>query len=274
MGAPDKSTFYGTLILLVVPVVLFLVFVATPMAFVWHPLLIVVPSYIAIVDVVVLCITSAMDPGVIPRGPPREPPDPAKREIVINKQTVTCRYCLTCHIYRPPRASHCSDCDRCVEKFDHHCPWVGNCVGKRNYRFFCLFLYTTTLLCTCALLTSLVHIILLLRENNSFTDVALQNPITVVIILYTFLMFWSVAGLGAYHLYLVGSAMTTHEDMKSTFYRHANPYSQGICRNFASVYSSPFFPRRRAERDGNHGLRKAHLDLESETTPLNHVPED
>ena len=50
------------------------------------------------------------------------------------------KYCVECHIYRPVRAIHCRTCNHCVEKYDHHCPWLGVCVGKNNYRFFVVFL--------------------------------------------------------------------------------------------------------------------------------------
>lgn len=48
--------------------------------------------------------------------------------------------CPECLIIKTPRSRHCSVCNRCVERYDHHCPWINNCVGINNHRNFMVFL--------------------------------------------------------------------------------------------------------------------------------------
>ena len=48
--------------------------------------------------------------------------------------------CADCEVVRTDRSRHCSICNRCVERFDHHCPWVNNCVGLGNHGVFMSFL--------------------------------------------------------------------------------------------------------------------------------------
>lgn len=50
------------------------------------------------------------------------------------------KYCTICHIEQPLRCKHCKRCDHCVATYDHHCPWIGNCVGERNRLRFVMFL--------------------------------------------------------------------------------------------------------------------------------------
>ena len=53
--------------------------------------------------------------------------------------------CPECEVVRTPRCRHCAFCKRCVDRFDHHCPWVNNCIGKGNFAFFYMFVLTQTL---------------------------------------------------------------------------------------------------------------------------------
>jgi len=57
------------------------------------------------------------------------------------------RLCRRCNAFKPKRAHHCSICKRCIIKMDHHCPWVNNCVGIGNHKYFLLFIFYTCLSC-------------------------------------------------------------------------------------------------------------------------------
>ncbi|CAG9328522.1 unnamed protein product [Blepharisma stoltei] len=44
--------------------------------------------------------------------------------------------CTVCNTHVTFESKHCGNCDKCIDGFDHHCNWLNNCVGKKNYAFF------------------------------------------------------------------------------------------------------------------------------------------
>eukprot|EP00741_Cyanophora_paradoxa_P005605 tig00000912_g5433.t1 len=53
--------------------------------------------------------------------------------------------CYTCNLVKPIRSKHCSVCDRCVHKFDHHCIWMNTCIGRDNHKLFFTFIILQTM---------------------------------------------------------------------------------------------------------------------------------
>lgn len=54
------------------------------------------------------------------------------------------RFCERCKVWQPPDGIHCPQCNVCVAGYDHHCVWMGTCIGKRNYRQFVKFNMTVS----------------------------------------------------------------------------------------------------------------------------------
>ncbi|CAL9756339.1 unnamed protein product [Musa acuminata subsp. burmannicoides] len=262
---PDASSLFLTIFLIVAPVSIFCVFVARKLMDDFsHNLgisIMIVAVVFTLYDLSLLLVTSGRDPGIIPRNThPPEPETnggdsevggvqtpqlrlPRTKDVIVNGITVKIKYCDTCMLYRPPRCSHCSICNNCVERFDHHCPWVGQCIGIRNYRFFYMFVFSTTLLCLYVFGFCWVYIISIRdAEQTSIWRAMVKTPASIVLIIYTFLSVWFVGGLSIFHLYLMSTNQTTYENFRYRYDRRANPYNKGVVENFKEIFFTSIPP--------------------------------
>ena len=164
-------------------------------------------------------VTSFTDPGILARNSDplaRSQPTPPlfRQRVDEDGVTVTDTWCSTCLIYRPPRASHCPDCDNCVRDFDHHCPFTRNCIGARNYPFFLNFLISVSLS-----LAALLFSCLLLSGGMTRTIAASREPelvglVNLVLVLFSVVLSLLMWGFTGYHISLVCSGQTTKEHLR------------------------------------------------------------
>ncbi|XP_052326226.1 palmitoyltransferase ZDHHC18-B-like isoform X1 [Oncorhynchus keta] len=277
---PGKNRFYcdGRIIVAqqsgVLPLTLGLILVTTVLFFVFDcpfllkHLTVFIPAIGGVLFVFVvisLLQTSFTDPGILPRATADEAadiekqidnsgsstyrPPPRTKEVMINQQVVKLKYCFTCKMFRPPRTSHCSLCDNCVERFDHHCPWVGNCVGKRNYRFFYTFIVSLSFLTVFIFGCVATHLALRAQGGRGLMFALQESPASAVELVICFFSVWSILGLSGFHTYLVASNLTTNEDIKGSWSGKSgtedtgNPYSyNNIITNCCSVLCGPMPP--------------------------------
>jgi len=263
----DVGVFLFALVLIIVTTGLFFAF---DCPYLTNRLSPAIPVFAAIIFLSVICFifrTACSDPGILARATSDEVLYLERSNITNSPHTVALpgrtievqmhtghviqlKFCSTCKIFRPPRVSHCSLCDACIANFDHHCPWVGNCVGLRNYRYFYLFLFSLSILCVYIFAFNITNVVLRAQEKSgSFTDAIRDTPATVVEALICFFSIWSVIGLWGYHTYLICRNVTTNEDIKDTWntarrgVNMKNPFSKGSsCLNCFSTICGPLPP--------------------------------
>lgn len=182
-----------------------------------HGALAAVGGVLCVSVVALFALTAATDPGVMPRcaAPEQEPNagvvrPPRRQQVLMHGRHVTSEYCDPCNIYQPPETVHCSVCGNCVRRFDHHCPWVGNCIGARNYRFFFGFLVLTTVLLVFCIGISAAHLVDLGEKLAGSTDVLVKGAGSIVLAVFSsFLIFFVVAVL-VFHIQLMRLNRTTY----------------------------------------------------------------
>ncbi|KAI8027681.1 putative protein S-acyltransferase 17 [Camellia lanceoleosa] len=183
------------------------------------------------VGILLFLLTSYSDPGTVNAENVSQylSAYPYDNAIYLEKE------CSTCKILKPARSKHCSICDRCVARFDHHCGWMNNCIGERNTRYFMAFLLWHFLLCiygTVAIALVLagrvkeLKVVYILTVyygiENSFRSLAphvvqwLLGSYNTQILLMVFLAIVSLllAGFFGYHANLCLTNTTTNETFK------------------------------------------------------------
>jgi len=149
-------------------------------------------------------------------------------------------FCSSCLVKRPIRSKHCSVCDKCVARFDHHCPWVGNCIGEKNHHYFIFYLVFLSVLTFCTAWGCYIYLSSACNSEqddgylSTLKSSALCAPWVLFILLMSLFHCIWVTCLGVCQIYQVlFLAMTTNERMNAARYRHFQSVGRG-------VHKSPF----------------------------------
>jgi len=285
MVGPDIGVTFFAALVTTAACMVFWVFVCSTL-----PLLVFAGSTILyLLTLTFMLLTATVDPGIVPRNMHMEDAEAASnaqatRAVEINGVSVPLKWCHTCRIWRPPRASHCSECNVCVERFDHHCPWMGQCIGRRNYRFFIGFVVSVCSLCiyiASFALLAFINVMNALKVRLLFERVVQgfqRVPLTGTMLVFPLLILLCVGPLACYHCGLVVENKTTNEEIKGT-YSINNPFSRGWRLNCqeaccSQLEASRVHPRSLASEelgasmwrsDGAEALRVAELPVDHES---------
>jgi hypothetical protein len=219
-----------------------------------HLLITVIITFTLVGSIGCLCTAYLTEPGILPTVDEDLDGNTRPKKLIVlpgeDKRTNMIEH----------RAKYCRDTSNTIEKFDHFCPWTGNGVGIRNYRYYFCFLVFTTLLALEVMVTSALGAIVAgsssgsggsssgsgrgsgsgsspggsspggnaVEDNNG--TIAMLGWLLVV---YCVLILMLVGGLLSYHIPLVSKNMTTNEDVKHVYsYNKRNPYDLGCKQNW------------------------------------------
>ena len=150
-------------------------------------------------------------------------------------------------IFRPPKAFHCSLCNNCVIDFDHHCVWLGTCIGRGNYRYFLSFVTSIVLLSLHVIISCSLNLHFQRLANEKDPKLGILNAffggprvINWILILFTTFQGGLQSVLLTHHCRLIYWSVTHYEFVKDGSHARQNYSSlmreQNCCKSLCSAW--------------------------------------
>ena len=170
------------------------------------------------------------------------------------------RYCLICNAFKPERSHHCSVCNICVLNMEHHCPWVDNCIGFYNRKFFMqllLFVVLLTIYVDISEFYFIVNITIeLFKQHIKYSQIARTM---LVIFAYLAILIFSIiiTNFFKFHIGLVLKNSTTIESLDQEHQKDFQKFNLSPRENWEQVFGCDSllwfipFPTKRGRPDGD-----------------------
>lgn len=149
-----------------------------------------------------------------------------------------------CNVFKPERCHHCSACNRCVLNMDHHCPWINNCVGFWNRKYFLLLLVYVLIMTWVTAITMAYDFYEAIKWgfNNKFFGSDDPELSKRALIVGAFMMDFVVACLMSaflkFHLMLASTNKTTIENIDKMGKQFISPYDVGPTDNWKQIFGA------------------------------------
>ena len=149
--------------------------------------------------------------------------------------------CVSCKLVKPFGTKHCSMTDKCVARFDHYCPWMGNAIGKRNHRDFVIFLILETVAMAIAFAVAVTRY----NEESPTERDSSRFGVVIFAILDVFTLL-PVAMLCVSQLFQVAQNITINEISNAHRYAYlqasdgafVNPFDKGYVENLREFFTA------------------------------------